>query len=174
MDKRFEEISLRLSEYSMGNFNKRIHISSRRDEIDAISNVINMLGEELRATTVGRDYFKNVFNSVSDMVFILNIKGIIKDANKSAESRLKYEAGSLLGKKISSLQKRRPSDFRNKLNLKESSLLTDYETFFETSTGEIIPVRINVSHFNDNLKNQFIILTAIDTTFQINLKGASS
>jgi len=65
MDKRLEEISLRLSEYSIGDFNNTIHISYRLDEIDAISNVINMLREELKARTVSRDYFTNVFNSVS-------------------------------------------------------------------------------------------------------------
>jgi hypothetical protein len=46
--------------------------------------------------------------------------------------------------------------------------------FFHTTIGEIIPVRINVLHFNDKLKNQFIILTATDITFQIKPKTGSS
>lgn len=71
MDNRLKEINSRLSEYSIGNFDNNIKISPRLDEIDAISSGINMLGEELKSITISRDYFNNIFNSVSDMVFIL-------------------------------------------------------------------------------------------------------
>jgi len=168
MDKRLKEINLRLSEYSLGNFNNRINVSTQLDEVDAISSGINMLGEELRAITISRDYFTNIFNSVSDMVFILNTKGIITDVNKSAEEQLKYEPGSLIGKTISDLNKGNHSYFRNIIKgLKENIPLTDNETFLDTSKGETIPVRINVSNFNDEMKNQFILLTATDIAFQI-------
>lgn len=90
MDKRLKEINLRLSEYSLRNFDKNLKISPKLDEVDAICSGINMLGEELKAITISRDYFTNIFNSVSDMVFILNSKGIITDANKSAEEQLRY------------------------------------------------------------------------------------
>jgi PAS domain-containing protein len=100
MDKRLNEISFQLSEFSLGNFKKRIDISQKQDEVDAIISGINMLGEELEAITISRNYFTNIFNSVSDMVFILNSKGKIKDANRSAEQQLNYEPGSLIGKKL--------------------------------------------------------------------------
>src|SRR5665647_964194 len=93
-----KEINLRLSEYSLGKFDKRLTLSSRLDDIDAIISGINMLGEELKAITISRNYFTNIFNSVSDMVFVLNAKGVIEDANKPAEEQLNYEPGSLRGK----------------------------------------------------------------------------
>jgi PAS domain S-box-containing protein len=168
MDKRLREINLRLSEYSLGNFNNRINVSTQLDEVDAISSSINMLGEELKAITISRNYFTNIFNSVSDMVFILNTKGIITDVNNSAEEQLKYEPGSLIGKTISDLNKGNLSYFRNIIKeLKDNIPFTDNETFLNTSKGETIPVRINVSHFNDEIKNQFILLTATDIAFQI-------
>ncbi len=166
MDKRIKNINLRLTEYSLGNFNNRVKVSPELDEVDAISSGINMLGEELKAITISRNYFTNIFNSVSDMVFVLNPKGIITDANKSAQEQLKYESGSLIGKPISDLHGRDQSYFKNILKqLKEP--FTDNETILHTNKGEIIPVRINVSQFSDQMKNQFILLTATDITFQI-------
>src|SRR5665647_2937767 len=113
MDKRLKEINSRLSEYSIGNFDNNIKISPRLDEVDAISSGINMLGEELKSITISRDYFNNIFNSVSDMVFILNLKGIITDANKSAKEQMRYEHDSLIGEKINELIHDPPSFFSN-------------------------------------------------------------
>ena len=79
MDNRLKEINLRLSEYSIGNFDRNLKISPMLDEVDAISSGINMLGEELKAITISRNYFNSIFNSVSDMVLILKPKGIIID-----------------------------------------------------------------------------------------------
>lgn len=168
MDKRLKEINLRLSEYSLGKFDKRLKISPRLDDVDAIISGINMLGEELKAITISRNYFTNIFNSVSDMVFILNTKGVIEEANKSAEEQLKYEPGCLIGKTINDLHKGNLSYFRNiTKQLKENNSLITNESIIYTKEGEIIPVRINVSYFKDELKNQFILLTASDITFQI-------
>ena len=59
MDKRLKEISSQLSEYYLGRFNKKMKISTRLDEVDAITSGINMLGEELKAITISRNYFNN-------------------------------------------------------------------------------------------------------------------
>lgn len=88
MDKRLKEINSRLIEYSTGHFNKRIKITDKKDELDAISNGINMLGEELNDATISKIYFNSIFNSLSEMVFILNKKGIIQDVNKAGEKKL--------------------------------------------------------------------------------------
>lgn len=167
MDKRLNEISFQLSEYSLGKFEKRLAMSPRRDEIDAIISCINMLGEELEAITISRNYFTNIFHSVSDMIFILNQKGEIKDANKSAEEKLKYKPGSLIGKRIYDLLKGNLSYFINiKKQLKENDPLFINESIIRAKTGAVIPVRISASYFKGE-KNQFIIFTASDITYQI-------
>lgn len=168
MDKRLNEISFQLSEYSLGKFEKRLAMSPNRDEVDAIISGINMLGEELEAITISRNYFTNIFHSVSDMVFILNQKGEIKDANKSAEEQLKYKPGSLIGKRIYDLLKGSLSYFRNIIKqLKENDSLVINESVIRTKTGAIIPVRISASYFKDEMKNQFIIFTVSDITYRI-------
>ncbi len=168
MDKRFKEISLLIREYSLGRFENDITLSPLLDEVDAISNGINMLGEELRAITISRNYFNNIFNSVSDMVFILNNKGVIEDANRSAEVQLHYESGALFGKTINDLHKGNISILRSiTKELKKGNSLISNESFLHTKYGNVIPVSITATYFKDERKKkQVILLTACDITYQ--------
>ena len=168
MDKRLKEINSRLSEYSLGKFDRRLKISSRLDETDAIINGINMLGDELKAITISRDYFNNIFNSVTDMVFILNSKGIIEDTNSPAETQLKYRPGSLKGRSINDLHKGNVFYFKNIMKeLKEKNSFISSDSILYTRKGVRIPVQINASYFKrDEQKKRLILLTASDITFQ--------
>lgn len=168
MDKRLREINLLLSEYSQGKFSKRLVISDKLDETDAVMNGINMLGEELKAITISRNYFTNIFNSVSDMVFVLNNKGIIEDANYAAEQQLNYEAGCLRGKAFNSLHQS-PRSFFNYIKgrlLKEPAIMIN-DSFLNKTGGASLPVKIHASHFNDAQKKKLILLSASDTSFQV-------
>jgi len=172
MDKRLKEINSRLSEYSIGNFDNNIKISPRLDEVDAISSGINMLGEELKSITISRDYFNNIFNSVSDMVFILNLKGIITDANKSAKEQMRYEHDSLIGEKINELIHDPPSFFSNMVSqLKKNGPFTKSQSMIYSKKREAIPVKIGVSYLTNEKKDISILLTASDITFQINTEN---
>ena len=61
MDNRFNKIKKLLSDYSLGNFEKKLAMSSRMDQVDAFIAGINMLGEELKERTISRDYFNDIF-----------------------------------------------------------------------------------------------------------------
>ena len=167
MDKRLKKISLRLSEYSLGKFDRRIAISPALDDIDAISNGINMLGEELKAVTISRDYFTNIFNSVSDMVFILNPAGIITDANRAAEKQLGYKPGGLKNILMNNIATD-PSFFFEILKTElVRTTLASAEAFFNSGKGEQIPVRYTASYFKINTQRKHLmLLTATDITLQ--------
>jgi len=171
MDKRLHNISARLSEYSVGKFDKRLAISKRLDDVDAVANGINMLGEELKSVTISRNYFNNIFNSVSDMVFILNTSGVIEDVNKTAEDKLKYKRGTLIGKTINDLHHGKLSFFKKMAGtLKKSGIGIINECNFITAEEEIIPVRNNISHFKDDHKRKLILFTATDIRFQVKME----
>jgi len=80
--KRLTTISTLLADYSVGNFSKKADVSENLDEIDSIIMGINMLGEELEDTTISKNIFENIFNSVSNILFIVNKDGIITGANE--------------------------------------------------------------------------------------------
>lgn len=87
-DPRFEKISELFINYSQGNFDHKIELTDELDEIDAFISSINMLGEELKITTISKNHFNNIFNSVSDMLFVLDEKGLIQKVNKCALNTL--------------------------------------------------------------------------------------
>ena len=60
MDNRFNKIKKLLSDYSLGNFDRKLTMSSRMDEVDAFIAGVNMLGEELKERTISRDYFNDI------------------------------------------------------------------------------------------------------------------
>jgi PAS domain S-box-containing protein len=168
MDKRLTEISSRLIDYSLGRFDKRIPISPVHDELDGISNGINMLGEELKAITISRDYFTNIFNAVSDMVFIVNSKGIIEDVNKAAEDQLKYAAGSLRGKPLDGLHKAGAPLFKGlHKDLKTHLSLVTKDAVLATSEGKLMQVRMRAGYFNGERRRRQVVVTATDITFQL-------
>ena len=125
-----------------------------------------MLGEELESITISRDYFTNIFNAVSDMVFILNGRGIIEDANKAAEDQLQYEPGMLKGKSINGLQNGSLSYRTIVKYLKENNFLVSRDCVMMSREGVAIPVRVNASYFNEE-KNKLLLLTASDVSFQM-------
>src|SRR5688500_18717530 len=115
MDNRFDKIRRLLMAYSLGNFDKKLSMSSRMDEIDAFISGVNMLGEELKDKTISRDYFNNIFDSVSDMVFVLDKQGKIENINKSVTNHLQYSLDFLRGKPISYLLSKLQPDWFSRI-----------------------------------------------------------
>lgn len=175
MDKRFKKISKLLSEYSRGNFGRVVGLSGKLDEIDAIISGINMLGEELKAVTISKNYFNNIFNSVSDMVFILDGKGKILDMNQPVTLHLGYHKNDLTGKPVNFLQAPDKKLFNKKflLSVKNAGKGIESETYFITSSKNRIPVRVTFSIFTDKHRTPAqILLTAKDISSQIQNENA--
>lgn len=168
MDNRFRKINRLLSEYSLGNFDKKLRISSRLDEVDAFILGVNMLGEELKEKTISRDYFNNIFNSVSDMVFVLDQEGKIQNFNSSVTNHLKYSLRSLKGKPINYLLERsQPDWFARILKDMRASKTASYEVVFRTQGKTNIPVLVSASFLiGENIMKGGILLTAKDISVQ--------
>jgi PAS domain S-box-containing protein len=168
MDKRLKNINLLISGYSVGKFDKRLPISDRLDETDAVINGINMLGEELKAITISRNYFNNIFNSVSDMVFVLNSRGIIEDANCAAAQQLGFASGSLQGMALNELHPSRTSFFYFiSTRLRQQATLLMNETYLRKANGVLLPVKLHASPFSDVQKKKLILLSAGDISYQV-------
>src|SRR3990170_5370167 len=132
MDDRFNKIRRLLTAYSLGDFDKKLAVSSRMDEVDAFISGVNMLGEELKEKTISRDYFNNIFDSVSDMVFVVDKQGKIENINKSVTNHLQYNLDFLTGKPISYLlSKLQPDWFSTVSKDIRASRMTSYETVFK-------------------------------------------
>ena len=168
MDNRFDRIRRLLMDYSLGNFDKKLGMSPRMDEVDAFISGVNMLGEELKDKTISRDYFNNIFNSVSDMVFVLDRQGKIENINHSVTNHLQYNLDFLKGKLINYLlDKLQPDWFSKILKDLRTSRKISYETVFKTKDKNSCPVLISASFLigRKNLREK-ILVTAKDISDQ--------
>lgn len=170
MDKRFKKINHILSTYSLGNFSKRLEISDRLDEIDAFMAGINMLGEELKATTISRDYFNSIFHSVSDMVFVLDQTGLITDMNGAVQAQLGYTLEQLKETPFDHLL---VAGYKPLLQpmaayLKKTQRVYQKETLFGTHAGVALPVTVCASPlFLQRKRKKGFIVTVKDRTAQV-------
>jgi PAS domain S-box-containing protein len=170
LDERFNKINRLLSNYSLGKFDRRLAISSRMDEVDAFIAGVNMLGEELKSITISRNYFTNIFNSVSDMVFILDKKGIVENINKAVSEQLEYQLRNVRGRAFGELQPVGKNEvFQNILrDLKKDGGPVVKETVVLSASGKRIPVHITAAYLLDEGGNKkAILLSAKDMTLQL-------
>jgi len=151
-NQRIEDINKLILEIASGNFSAKGTISQKQDEIDAITVGINMLAEELKESTVSRDYFNRIYSSIVDMVFILNKEGKIDSINDEVSKCLGYTEEDLKNVdfyKLFSPARKIKSVY--KLILKEKSLLS-LEKKIRKKDHNILPVSISGSALQDNQK----------------------
>lgn len=168
-DERFNKIRNLLLAYAHGNFDKKVGMSRRMDEVDAFIAGVNMLGEELKDKTISRDYFNNIFNSVSDMVFVLDTKGRIENINTSVTRNLQYELGRLQQKPINFLlDNSEPTWFAALVKDLKVDRKSAYETTLVTDDKKRIPVLVSGSYFSSGpyARRKRILLTAKDISIQ--------
>lgn len=174
MHRRLQQINKLLQAYSSGKFDRQLDASTGNDIIDACIIGINMLGEELQATTISRNYFNNIFHAVSDMIFVLDKKGIIKDINQSVTTYLHYNKSALVNKPIHFLFNTddKPLFALILQKLKNNVANVAMETSLKTVDGTELPVRINAEWLKTSGNNRNgLLLTVKDITSSINTKN---
>ena len=144
MDNRLRHIHKLLASYSAGDFDRRLPISKHLDETDAVIGGLHMLAEELKAVTISRDYFNNIFNTVSEMALVLTAGGMIEDLNEAVCDRLGYLRDGLIGRRVDVLTEDvRPSLFQQLRRRRgPDGLVRIWNRSFLTAQGEAFPVEI--------------------------------
>ncbi len=106
------------------------------DELSELAAVFNDMRDELRATTISRDYVDNILSGMNEAIIVTTADGSIRRINKATTHLLGYEEDELAGTPINFI-----------VNTKKSGSLTaeppsglPREAFFETKFGESIPV----------------------------------
>jgi signal transduction histidine kinase len=130
---RLFEISSLLANYSIGNFSEKVEVSDKLDEIDSIIMGINMLGEELEDTTISKNIFENIFNSVSNILFIVNKNGVIVGTNEHGKQIKSIKLNKTL---FSSICNVRSKD--NSFLYLTSNMKTQFESEFVNLKNKII------------------------------------
>lgn len=150
-----DEIEDIIIAYANGELHKRLDISDKRDDRDTIIAGINMLGEELEKTTISRDYFMNIYNSVSDMLIITDLNGCIVDINLTVEKTFGKTTCQLIGEKLRTIISKRfhhISETAQQAFASSQASIT-FEAALQINEQTEIPVTCTLSKIIDRLKN---------------------
>ncbi len=136
-----------------------------------------MVGEELKHTTISKNHFNNIFNSVSDMIFVLDTKGKIRNTSNSVHELLKYPAERFEGKFIDTLEVKRAHSLFLYIatSLKKKNGPAEIETSFKTREGRVIPVLCTSTFlYNEKKKKAGYLVLARDLSnikqYELSLK----
>lgn len=134
-----DEISNLLIEYASGNYSKKGKVTEKEDEVDMIIQGINMLGEELQATSVSKDYFLSIYDAVTDLILVLDKKKKIIDVNNSVSTTFQIDRNKVINLTATKLIKESNSLIRQLEKLEDSqSSSISIETNIKFNNNEII------------------------------------
>ncbi len=164
LDPRIDKITDLVVNYSMGNFESKLEPSGKFDEIDAFITIINMVGEELKSSTISRNHFNNIVDSVSDMLFVLNNEGVVLSVNKAVNDKLGYSEFQLKERSLDCLLDSEAPTFDLLLKkLQGEEPIVDLETYIYSHDGKALPVICSCSYlFNQHHESIGYLVIARD------------
>ena len=110
----------------------------RRDELGELQSALERMRQNLRETTITKNYLTTVLNSLSDAVLVTSPDGVIKSCNGAAQTLLGFGEGELLGKPLIQL-----IDAAHRQAFDDTQTAAEgRETVFHTARGQTIPVSI--------------------------------
>ncbi|RJQ52587.1 MAG: PAS domain S-box protein [Nitrospiraceae bacterium] len=131
-------------EIGNGNLNCRAQVRSR-DEIGQLGMTFNRMVEDLKETTVSRDYLDMMINSMPDIVLIVDRDLKIRMANRSVERLLGHGAASLTGRPFTVICGDDKACFNNVQMLFKEGRFPGTATYYRRKDGTTVPVIISAS-----------------------------
>jgi two-component system, sensor histidine kinase len=165
---RIEDINKLIFEIASGNFDYKIRRTDSHDELEAIVTGINMLVEELKISTVSRDYMNNILKGVVDLLFILDQNFHIHTINQVVTESLGFELNEVIGHHFFSLANESlGAVIKVTEAINENRNTNHVEFYLKTKDGNVIPTSCSVSQlYDNNNQRNGILIIAKDITQQ--------
>ncbi|MBN1613952.1 MAG: PAS domain S-box protein [Deltaproteobacteria bacterium] len=139
----------------------------RNDEIGTLASAFNRMTEDLKKTTVSKDYFDNIIKSMNDILLVIGPDLKIRSANKAASELLEYTEDELIGMDAFLIFEE-DSKFNCEMvlkNLSEKLGVANREADYITKTGKRIPVLLSASLLQDKTGSmEGVVCIARDVT----------
>jgi PAS domain S-box-containing protein len=103
LEPRLTEVIEVISDYASLRYSSKASASGTNDILDALAAGVNMLGEELKASTISRTYLDNILKGMQGLVFVVDLNGSIQMVNTGAITRLGYSEAELIGMEVSTI-----------------------------------------------------------------------
>lgn len=169
IERRLEEFERAILSLARGHFDDVPEMTGEDEMLDAIASGIAMLGEELRATTVSKDYLDDLLDAMLDILIVLAPDGTVLQANRAAREVLGFEETDLIGRQVGALFVGEvPSISPHRLaGLRDAGPTSDVQATMTTNDGGQIPVLLSLSNMAEQSTSELstrIVLVARDIT----------
>jgi PAS domain S-box-containing protein len=125
--------------------------------------------QDLRQTTVSKNYVDNIIQSMSNLLIVLNPDGTIRTANLSALEVLGYSEQEIIGQRYHDnivVKGSTQLDILNNLsNVTQNLMYRDIDQTYKAKDGRLIPVTVSSAAMYDEQNNvQGVVCVAQDVT----------
>lgn len=141
-----KQITSATREVATGNLDTMLEIA-RNDEIGVLADSFNKMTEDLRRTTISKDYVDNIIGSMNDTLVVVDLEAQITNVNRATCELLGYEEDELTGKDINLIVPQEEEIFRGKRfqRLLGQASVVNHELDYLTRSGKRIPVLLSAA-----------------------------
>ncbi|MEP1033169.1 ATP-binding protein [Ekhidna sp.] len=168
LQERIEEISELIFEVANGNFDYTIEPSGEDDDLDAIISGVNMLGQELKISTVSRDHIQSMYEGVIDLIIVMDLNMNVKQVNSAFTQALGLDEKNVIEKYLPELidLDNSPVLFPVIVNqMTKDGKYKNAELHFKTNGESLLPTSASFSYLkNARNENEGIMIVAKDIT----------
>ncbi len=139
----------------------------RNDEIGTLANAFNKMTEDLRRTTVSKDYFDNIIKSMNDTLIVIDADTKIRSVNKATCELLEYKEDELIGRDMNLIVPQEEEIFGSAgfQGLIGESTFVNQEMDYVTRSGKRIPMLFSAAVLkNKEGKTEGAVCIARDVT----------
>ena len=178
-----KKLSVGAEKIGAGDLNYKVTIDSK-DEIGQLADSFNRMTQNLRHTTVSKEYIQNILKSMNEALIVLNLEGNIQTVNQSTLDLLGYEIDDLVGEPVGKIFEGTEGKniTKNAINHKseiealiEQRFIKNIEKSYLGKGGRLIPVLFSASAMFDDDGNIIgIVCVASDITARKQAEAALS
>jgi PAS domain S-box-containing protein len=165
--KRVDDISKLIYEVAAGNFDYKLKQRDVEGELEGLIGGINMLGEELKASTVSRDFMESIYKGVVDILIIITPDQTIDRVNDAVVDHLGYSPQDLIGRDFKTLLSTEDFSFLQEIqqHLASNGAYHNAELRLLRKDKSLLETSASFSSLFDNQKNHLgTIVIAKDIT----------
>ncbi|MGA1790792.1 MAG: PAS domain S-box protein [bacterium] len=149
-----------------GNLDVMINTGSN-DELEELANAFNRMTQDLKKTTVSKDYVDNIIRSMMDPLFLIDRNARIRTWNRAFCDTLGYEDEEIIGMPVVKILPEKERILSTGIKDSTESISNDnsrdYETYLRAKDGREIPVLLSRSVMEDKEGRMIcIVCTAKD------------
>ena len=151
----------------------------RSDEIGDLALSLKSMADDLRRTTVSKDYLDNILVSMLDPLMVLRFDGAIETANEATCRLLGYELADLIGRQVDAVLKRTadPAEEFDFGTVKSDGFIASEDCVLVQRDGGLVPALVSCSAMPQGAgRTRRIVCVARDITerkkVEAELRGA--